>query len=780
MKLLTSMLIVAMCFATPLAGAAADPEGSVFLRLIEGDVQMKMGDNAEWVPAAANTPLYEGDRIWVPDDARAEVRFQNGITMRLGANTAAEAGTIDNGSSLFYVDEGRAYVHCPASGQAALTIHTPTGAFAGDPGSIYRIEVDRSGYTTASALVGNLYVDREAGQMTVRAGERLCLAQGAQYPQLSAVAPEDEWGRWNRQRDQEIYTVAQGPSSRYLPDELRGYAPELDANGRWENTAEYGYVWTPTVVITVADWAPYRSGRWVWIRGDYVWISYDRWGWAPHHYGRWASVHGRWCWIPPGRGAAHWGPGYVGWVQSPTHVAWVPLAPRETYYGRGNRGPYTVNVTQINTQRTVINNNAFRNVRVTNAVTTLHRDAFLGSRTTGPRIKENLFLTQHASVGAPQLRPIHATAMPAIRQIPAAKRPPERIAQAHANGPRSNQSAGRPGNPSAGTWRTTPVPNNNHVTADSTGRLKTTPAPNNSHATGESTGRMKAPGVGANHVTSDSTGRMRATPAPNNNHITADSTGRMKAPGVERDGRPAGTPVRPATSLNRPDGRAPVQTQTRVTDSMSAASRPHTPPAAGSATVPPSTRYTNQDIAPRRPAAPQAVQQQAAGRQEPPRTAPQPRIARPSVPPATASAPSPPPDKRNARAASTIAPPERQRQAQPPNRDRQATTNRTDVRPGPRVLPAPPNNAPRQATPVRPAEQPRSAVVTQRPAPTPAVQAPRVSPPPRSEPVRQEQKAAPERGQAAQARAEKPGSQETKTAPQPAREQPRPSGRPGA
>ena len=118
-------------------------------------------------------------------------------------------------------------------------------------------------------------------------------------------------------------------STRYLPRELDTYASDFDDNGRWVNAPGYGYVWTPTVSVSVG-WSPYSNGRWCWVGGDYVWIGYEPWGWAPYHYGRWSYVASiGWFWVPPARGAAYWGPGYVGWVSTPTYVAWVPLAPGE-------------------------------------------------------------------------------------------------------------------------------------------------------------------------------------------------------------------------------------------------------------------------------------------------------------------------------------------------------------------------------------------------------------------------------------------------------------------
>jgi len=73
-------------------------------------------------------------------------------------------------------------------------------------------------------------------------------------------------------------------------------------------------------------------------------------------------------WVPPVRGAVYWGPGYVGWVSTPTYVAWVPLAPGETYYGHGYYGPHSVNVTKVNVN-TVVVKNVYKNVHVNNGVT---------------------------------------------------------------------------------------------------------------------------------------------------------------------------------------------------------------------------------------------------------------------------------------------------------------------------------------------------------------------------------------------------------------------------
>ncbi|MBP1716354.1 MAG: hypothetical protein H6Q42_4557, partial [Deltaproteobacteria bacterium] len=262
------------------------------------------------------------------------------------------------------------------------------------------------------------------GRTQIERGRTLYITERGDA-EFGPLPPADEWEKWNRQRDTKLADWR--PPSKFLPEELRSYSRDFDDNGRWVYVEEYGQVWTPNVVVSVG-WAPYRLGRWVWIGGDYTWVSYEPWGWAPYHYGRWSFVAAiGWCWVPPLRGAVHWGPGYVGWVVGPTHVSWVPLAPREIYYGRGHYGPHSVNVTNINVTNINVEKVVYKNVRVTNAVTVIHRDTFVTGKHVDVRVQENPFLREKIHAGAPNIRPERATKMPVVREIPVDKRPPAAI-----------------------------------------------------------------------------------------------------------------------------------------------------------------------------------------------------------------------------------------------------------------------------------------------------------------------------------------------------------------
>ena len=398
--------------------------GSARLSLIQGEVQVRTEDAGEWVPASINMPLVEGDRIWVPEGGRTEVQLRNGTFLRMDENSALEILTVESDSFQFYLTEGRAYINFKGLKGSFLQIDTPLSSVRAYERSLYGVDVTRDGNTEISVYQGSINAETRGGSTWIGAGKKLFLREGYDA-ELAPLGPPDEWERWNRQRDRSL--VTHRSPSRYLPEELYPYANDFEGNGSWVYATGYGYVWRPTVVVSVG-WAPYRIGRWVWIRGDYVWISYEPWGWVPYHYGRWAFVPSiGWCWVPPPRGAVYWGPGFVGWVYTPTYVSWVPLAPGEIYYGYGYYGPHSVNITNINITNIHVQKVVYKNIHVQNAVTIVHHDTFLTGRKVEIKIRDNPFLKEKISIGRPEIKPEKTTMMPIVREIPQAKRPPEPI-----------------------------------------------------------------------------------------------------------------------------------------------------------------------------------------------------------------------------------------------------------------------------------------------------------------------------------------------------------------
>jgi len=425
MKRLMMAFLISLILLPPVYASASDLGGMRF-SLIRGDVQVRTEETEDWVPASINMPLKEGDRIWVPEGGAAELQTKDGSYLRLAERSALEILSLDSDSYQAYLTEGRLYAHFRGNRDSVLQIDTLTSSVRAYGRSKFKVDVPERGPVNFSVLQGEVMVENREGRVTVASGEMLSLGEGG-YSEKSTLNSPDDWERWNYERDSKI--AERRPPSRYLPEELQPYSNDFYDNGRWVHTPDYGYVWTPTVAVSVG-WAPYRSGRWVWIGGDYVWVSYEPWGWAPYHYGRWSFVVSiGWCWVPPARGAVYWGPGYVGWVYTSRHVAWVPLAPGEIYYGRGHYGPHSVNITNVNVTDVHVDKVVYKNVKINNAVTTVNHDTFVRGKPAEAHVKENPFLTEKVHVGRPPIKPEKTSAMPVVREVPQTKRPPEPVKQ---------------------------------------------------------------------------------------------------------------------------------------------------------------------------------------------------------------------------------------------------------------------------------------------------------------------------------------------------------------
>lgn len=420
----TKHIIILLLLAGFFPALASSQElGAIRISMLDGDVQIYTPDTQDWAAASINMPLTAGSRIWVPDDSRAEIHIKGGVYIRLDRKTSLDLVSVENRSIQIYLDRGHIYLNNVRGGTDYIQVDTPLSSAGIYENTIAMVDVSENGATEVSVLKGYAYVESRSGKTRVSAGNSIYINEDM-YAKMSPLGPSDEWERWNRQRDKRL--LEDSESARYLPDELKEFSSDFNQNGRWVYTRDYGYVWTPTVIVSVG-WSPYRIGRWVWIGGHYVWISYEPWGWVPYHYGRWTFIIGiGWCWVPPPYGAVYWGPGYVGWVYTPTYVAWVPLAPGEIYYGYGYYGPWSVNIINIDIHKTVIKQE-FKNIHIKNAVTVVHRDTFVKGKKIDFRIKENPFIKEKISVGPPDIRPDRETRLPAIKPIPDVKRPPERL-----------------------------------------------------------------------------------------------------------------------------------------------------------------------------------------------------------------------------------------------------------------------------------------------------------------------------------------------------------------
>lgn len=399
------LLVLAAANHAPAQDADSSSRGVARLSLLSGDVSVRRGDTGESVAAAVNGALMTEDRVLTGAGSKAEVQFDYGNFARIASDAELRLADIENNRYLLRVARGTVTYRILRDFESQAEISTPSIAVRPLKKGSYRITVLDDGTTEVAVRSGEAEIYSPQGTQKLRSGKVLRARGSSNDPEFQTVAMtgEDDWDRWNESRDRQL---ERSTSYNHVSRDITG-AEDLDNNGRWIDTPEYGQVWVPN---TSAGWAPYRHGRWSWV--DYYgwsWVSYDPWGWAPYHYGRWFNRPGvGWCWWPGYRSYRHyWSPalvGFFGWGGGGWSVGvgvgfgtwgWVPLAPYETYYpwyGRGYYGGYR-NYNRIQNNITIVNNtnitNIYRNARFDGGVSAVNGQDFGRGSVNTVRVNRN-------------------------------------------------------------------------------------------------------------------------------------------------------------------------------------------------------------------------------------------------------------------------------------------------------------------------------------------------------------------------------------------------------
>ncbi|MBC8723640.1 FecR protein [Paraburkholderia sp. 31.1] len=418
------------------APSGGDPPGRVArLNYTAGAVTTEPAGATDWSYAQINRPLTTGDQLWNDQNARSELHIGS-TAVRLGQNTSLDVLNLDDTTAQLKVAQGtlstRVRELAPGS---SYEIDTPNLALGVNGPGDYRVDVAPDGSsTTVTVRSGSAIAYGDGGQVPVAAGRQIRFA-GTSLQQLAdnRAPAADELDQWAASRDAD---EDRSLSARYVSRDIPGYE-DLDANGTWRETPQYGEVWMPNA--TPAGWAPYHDGYWVWqAPWGWTWVDDQPWGFAPYHYGRWAEVDGTWAWVPgpleadatpvyapalvafvgDDDGGVDWGVNLaVGGVIA-TGVAWFPLGPGERwhphwgghdrwsagYYDRVNR------TTIVNDYRRNVNiHNTYVNYRVPGGVTAVPATAFVHGqpvRRFSQKVDPAQWRNARINPGAPGIAPV--------------------------------------------------------------------------------------------------------------------------------------------------------------------------------------------------------------------------------------------------------------------------------------------------------------------------------------------------------------------------------------
>ncbi|CAE6829363.1 hypothetical protein R69658_06223 [Paraburkholderia aspalathi] len=435
-----------------------DPPGRVArLNYTAGAVTTEPAGATDWSYAQINRPLTSGDQLWNDQNARSELHIGS-TAVRLGQSTSLDILNLDDNSAQLKVAQGtlsaRLRELAPGS---TYEIDTPNVALGLNGPGDYRVDVAPDGSsTTVTVRSGSATVYGDSGQVPVAAGQQIRFA-GTNLQQVAdnGAPGLDGFDQWAASRDA---AEDRSVSARYVSRDIPGYQ-DLDANGTWRSSPQYGEVWVPRA--TPAGWAPYHDGHWVWqAPWGWTWVDDAPWGFAPYHYGRWAYVDDSWAWVPGpvvvseppvyapalvafvggGGGGVDWGVSLAIGGAVAAGVAWFPLGPGEPwhphwgdhdhwspgYYNRVNNttvvNNYNRNVTNVNVTNI---HNTYINYRAPGGVTAVPATAFVHGQSVGrfaQKVDPQQWRNARINPGGPGIAPVKESFGPGLRN--ANYRPP--------------------------------------------------------------------------------------------------------------------------------------------------------------------------------------------------------------------------------------------------------------------------------------------------------------------------------------------------------------------
>lgn len=321
-------------------GPAVDPPARVGrLAWVEGEALVFSDPATGWESARVNTHLTSENSVWTEPRSRAEVRAGS-IALRLEETTQLDIARLEDDELRAHLARGSLSVRVRYFEKGeSIVVTTPEARFQVRGNGRYRIDADAGrGESRLTVFEGHARLEAKGGVVIVDTGRTVVVVGGDRPAYEFEQAVTTAIDEWALARD-ERYPERQ--ASRYVSPRMTGWE-DLDAYGEWRDEAEYGTVWYPSRVD--AGWAPYRYGRWAYVRPwGWTWVDDAPWGYAPFHYGRWVYVRNRWGWYP-GRYDPRpvWAPALVGWVggsgwsltinSGPVGVVgWYPLSPWDRY-----------------------------------------------------------------------------------------------------------------------------------------------------------------------------------------------------------------------------------------------------------------------------------------------------------------------------------------------------------------------------------------------------------------------------------------------------------------
>ena len=309
-RIFLAVLVASVCALLTLPALADSQARIVRLSDVQGSVEIDKNAGVGFEHAFANLPITQGVKLRTGANARAEIEFEDGSSLRLTPNTMVEFSRLalaDSGKRQSQVNlvEGMAYVNWLGKDELSLNFSRETVSI--DHSAHFRVDTSTEAANLA-VFKGDVNVNGPSGNLKVEKKKTATFdtANDDKYTLAKNVADEP-LDAWDKEAVSYHDQYAKNNSTPY------GYGfSDLNYYGSFMTVPGYGMMWQP--YFTGVGWDPFMDGAWGYYPGyGYMFASAYPWGWMPYRYGNWMFVPGfGWMWQP---GA------WNSWVGVPRYTA---------------------------------------------------------------------------------------------------------------------------------------------------------------------------------------------------------------------------------------------------------------------------------------------------------------------------------------------------------------------------------------------------------------------------------------------------------------------------
>jgi uncharacterized protein DUF6600/FecR-like protein len=299
-RVVMSLLLVLLAALVFAPAARADSQARIVrLSLVDGPVQIDRGQGFE--KAIMNMPITQGMKLSTADDARAEVEFEDGTTLRLAPHTDVEFPALGLRSSgarftTVLVNQGTAYFNVRHKRDDDFRVAFANREINADRNVHFRLDLAGDNPELA-VFKGDLEFHSGQANVTVKKNETLTLdvSDAVRYDLAKNIAPLS-FDEWDNDRINYASQYASGSYNTHSPYYYG--VSDLNYYGSWYSYPGFGMFWRPFGVGY--GWDPFYNGAWAWYPSfGYTWVSTYPWGWTPYRYGAWTFIPNfGWAWQP--------------------------------------------------------------------------------------------------------------------------------------------------------------------------------------------------------------------------------------------------------------------------------------------------------------------------------------------------------------------------------------------------------------------------------------------------------------------------------------------------